>query len=104
MMVEWFNANSYLLLDLFILYGLIVAFWLISENRSPQSTFAWIFLLLLFPLGGIVLYHFFGQGWRTFSKEGVLARQAIMGDTPEAVERYLKREQALVAQLEQRQP
>jgi cardiolipin synthase A/B len=103
-MLAWFNTNSYLLLDLFILYGLVVAFWLISENRSPQSTFAWIFLLLLFPLGGIVVYHFFGQGWRTFSKEGKLARQAIMGATPEAVARYLQRERALVAQLEQRQP
>lgn len=104
MIWEWISANGHLLLDLFILYGLLVAFWLISENRSPQSTFAWIFLLLLFPLGGIVFYHFLGQGWRTFSKEGELARQAIMGDTPEAVARYTKRERALVAQLEEVQP
>jgi cardiolipin synthase A/B len=103
-MSAWIGANSHILLDLFILYGLLVAFWLISENRSPQSTFAWIFLLLLFPLGGIFVYHFFGRGWRTFSKEGELARQAIMGDTPEAVERYLKRERALVAKIEQLQP
>lgn len=104
MVWTWIGANWHLLLDLFILYGVVVAFWLISENRSPQSTFAWIFLLLLFPLGGIVLYHFFGQGWRTFSKEGELARQAIMGDTPEAIARYMRRERALVAQLEQMQP
>lgn len=104
MIWEWLSAHSYLLLDLFILYGLLVAFWLISENRSPQSTFAWIFLLLLFPLGGIVFYHFFGQGWRTFSKEGELARQAIMGETPEAIARYTQRERTLVAQLEEMQP
>lgn len=104
MMPAWLGNHSYLLLDLFLLYGLIVAFWLISENRSPQSTFAWIFLLLLFPLGGIFLYHFFGRGWRTFSQEGKLSRQVIMGDTPEAIARYLKREQALVAQIEQLQP
>lgn len=104
MIWEWISANGHLLLDLFILYGLLVAFWLISENRSPQSTFAWIFLLLLFPLGGIVFYHFFRHGWRTFSKEGELTRQAIMGDTPEAGCPLYQASRALVAQLEQVQP
>jgi len=103
-MVAWLGANANLLLDLFILYALFVAFWLILENRSPQSTFAWIFLLLLFPLGGIFVYYFFGRGWRTFSKEGQLARQAIMGDTPEAVARYLRRERTLITQIAQMQP
>ncbi|MEZ4863371.1 MAG: cardiolipin synthase [Caldilineaceae bacterium] len=103
-MLAWLQTNSYLLLDLFIVYGLLVAFWLVLENRSPQSTFAWIFLLLLFPLGGIFVYHFFGRGWRAFSREGQLARQTVMGETPEARERYLQREKALVAQIEQMQP
>ena len=31
-------------------YALSVAVFLILENRSPQSTFAWLLLLLLFPL------------------------------------------------------
>ena len=33
------------------LYAFGVAVFLILDNRSPQSTFAWLFLLLAFPMG-----------------------------------------------------
>lgn len=98
-MVAWLNANLILLLDLFLIYGLIVAFWVILENRSPQSTFAWIFLLLLVPILGVLIYYFLGRGWRAFSKEAELARQTMMGDTPEQVEHYLQREKAMIARI-----
>lgn len=103
-MLAWMGSHLTLVLYLFLLYGLIVASWVILENRSPQSTFAWLFLLLLFPIGGVLLYHFFGRGWRTFSKEAQLARQTLMGDESDAIARYLEREQQLVKQIAQRQP
>ena len=49
-------------------YALGVATFLLLENRSPQSTFAWLFLLLLFPLGGLVVYIMFGRSWHAFSR------------------------------------
>jgi cardiolipin synthase len=50
-------------------YALSVAVFLILENRSPQSTFAWLLLLLLFPLGGLVIYLMFGRNRHAFSRE-----------------------------------
>jgi cardiolipin synthase A/B len=55
-------------------YALAVAVFLILENRSPQSTFAWLFLLLLFPLGGLLLYAMFGRNRHAFSRRRSLTR------------------------------
>lgn len=33
----------------------------LSENRNPLKSLAWITVLLLFPIGGVVLYIFFGR-------------------------------------------
>ncbi|MDE5805094.1 MAG: PLDc N-terminal domain-containing protein, partial [Paramuribaculum sp.] len=33
----------------------------LSENRNPLKSLAWITVLLLFPAGGIILYIFFGR-------------------------------------------
>jgi len=33
-MVAWLTANLILVIGLFLLYGLIVAFWVILENRT----------------------------------------------------------------------
>lgn len=55
-------------------YALGIAVFLILENRSPQSTFAWLFLLLLFPLGGLIIYVMFGRGRRAFSRGRVLTK------------------------------
>jgi cardiolipin synthase len=54
-------------------YALGVAGFLILENRSPQSTFAWLFLLLIFPLGGLLIYSMFGRR-RAFSRHRSLRR------------------------------
>ncbi len=51
------------------LYAFGVAVFLILDNRSPQSTFAWLFLLLAFPMGGLVIYMMFGRGRHAFSRE-----------------------------------
>lgn len=61
-------------------YALSVAVFLILENRSPQSTFAWLFLLLLFPLGGLVIYSMFGRRRHAFSRERGLTK--LLEGTP----------------------
>jgi len=47
-----------------LLYGItvfaIIAI-VISENRNPVKSLAWVTVLLLFPAGGILLYIFFGR-------------------------------------------
>src|SRR5215203_2886817 len=61
-------------------YAITVAVFLILENRSPQSTFAWLFLLILVPLGGIAIYALFGRGRHAFSRARVL-RSLVQGST-----------------------
>lgn len=34
---------------------------IVSENRNPVKSLAWVTVLLMFPIGGIVLYVFFGR-------------------------------------------
>lgn len=50
------NALSVLLL----LAGLAVVGRMINERRNPSNLFAWTLLLLIFPLGGLVLFFLFG--------------------------------------------
>lgn len=50
-------------------YALGVAVFLILENRSPHSTFAWLFLLIAFPLGGLFIYLMVGRDRHAFSRE-----------------------------------
>ncbi len=61
-------------------YTLSVAVFLLLENRKPQSTFAWLFLLLAFPVGGLLIYYLFGRGHHAFSRERRLT-PLIQGST-----------------------
>ena len=38
------------------IYAAVIAMFLVLENRCPQSTFAWLFLMLGFAIGGLILY------------------------------------------------
>ena len=53
--VHWTLAVAYAGTILSIV-GIIV-----SENRNPVKSLAWVTVLLMFPIGGIVLYVFFGR-------------------------------------------
>jgi len=61
-----------------LLYTIVSAVYIILENRSPQSTFAWLLLFLILPVVGLVIYRFTGQGWHAFSRENQLARQELV--------------------------
>lgn len=72
-----FDIWSYLLQGLSVVYVLVVIFVIILivlENRAPLKTIAWILVLVLVPVGGFVLYLFFGQNYRKqkmFSRKGL---------------------------------
>jgi cardiolipin synthase len=53
-------------------YAAVIAVFLVLENRSPQSTFAWLFLMLGFPIGGLFIYTLFGRGRHAFSRKNEL--------------------------------
>jgi len=56
------------------IYIVIVAVVILLDNRSPQSTFAWLFLMISFPILGFIIYIMFGRGYRAFSHENKLAQ------------------------------
>jgi cardiolipin synthase len=45
----------------FTAYLLAAGLYIVAENRRPASTFAWLFLFLTVPLGGLVVYVLFGR-------------------------------------------
>jgi cardiolipin synthase len=58
----------------FVLNALIVLVIILLDNRAPQSAFAWLLLMLDFPGIGLLIYFFFGRGYKAFSNETKLAR------------------------------
>jgi cardiolipin synthase len=59
------------------IYAIIVAVFMVIENKSPQMTFAWIFAFLLFPILGVIVYFMFGRDYRAFSRHDKLLRQEL---------------------------
>lgn len=74
--------SNWLYNTLYILYLLLVAssiFVVITENRNPSKSLAWILALMFLPVVGLVLYLFFGQSLRNermLSKQNRLLLQA----------------------------
>ena len=62
---------------LYGIYLIVTAFFLILENRRVQSTYAWLLSFVTFPVIGFLVYFFTGRGWKAFSQESTLARNAI---------------------------
>jgi len=64
------------LLDILLIFLALLTFFVclmvLMENRSPQRTVAWLFVLIFLPVVGIVLYLYIGQNHRkkrTFIKK-----------------------------------
>lgn len=53
--IYWTLLSAYVLTILSII-GIIL-----SENRNPVKSLAWVTVLLMFPVGGVILYIFFGR-------------------------------------------
>lgn len=66
--MNWTGEWMQVLTMLAGVYAAVIAVFVVLENRSPQSTFAWLFLMLGFPVGGLVIYLLFGRGWQAFSR------------------------------------
>jgi cardiolipin synthase A/B len=83
-------------------YAIGVAVFLILENRSPQSTFSWLFLLLVFPPGGLLAYVMFGRGRHAFSRERSLTRLIERGPLAGRAGSIIAEQPAKLARLVER--
>lgn len=84
---------------LLALYVVVAALYLLLENRTPQSTFAWLLFFILVPIVGLLVYRFVGRGWRSFSKENELVRQELAGDLLRDLRPILERRDEYAARL-----
>jgi cardiolipin synthase len=66
-----------ILLLFLTLNAILVAIFVITDNRSPSSTIAWILALTFFPVIGLLFYIFAGRTSKAFSRQRKLTRQVI---------------------------
>lgn len=78
--------------------------FIVLENRSPQSTFAWLLLFWVVPVLGFILYLFAGRGWRAFSKERQLAHNEIGAALLEDLRPILSRREEYVERIARERP
>lgn len=68
---EWLYNGLYVVYIITILSTVIVV---ISENRNPVKTIAWVVVLLLLPVVGIIFYFYFGQD---YTKYRMISRKSL---------------------------
>ncbi len=77
-------------------YVVVVSAFIISENRRPQSAFAWLFLFISVPVAGIVVYVLFGRMRGGVGRTRKLVRQDQPGEESDPPSRArLEHEQAM---------
>lgn len=55
----------------------------LSENRNPVKSLAWVTVLLTFPVGGLILYIFFGRSIRNTSMISRRKRRKLLQSEPD---------------------
>jgi cardiolipin synthase len=94
------NHISTILTVALTLYALGMCIFLISENRRPQATLAWMLVLIFAPGIGLLIYIFFGRDWKAFSKQRKLLRQDLEANALPLLLPLLSRQDAEIARLE----
>jgi cardiolipin synthase A/B len=82
------------------LYALITGIFLISENRRPQATLAWMLAFISAPGIGILIYFLFGRHRKAFSKESKLLQQDLEPNSITLLSPILSRQDQEIARLE----
>ncbi len=81
------------------IYTISIAVYLVLENRTPQSTFAWLLLLVIFPIGGLVIYGMFGRSWRAFSRGKILTKLLRGSEIAERSAKLIEQQHAKIEAL-----
>jgi cardiolipin synthase len=82
------------------LYALVTGVFLISENRRPQATLAWMLVFFFAPGIGLLVYFFFGRDRKAFSKQSRLLRQDLEANARPLLAPMLSRQDGEIARLE----
>lgn len=80
-------------------YALGTGIFLISENRRPQSTLAWMLAFLFAPGIGVLVYFLFGRPRKWFSRQSKLLRQDLEGNLVPLLSPISAAQDAAIARL-----
>lgn len=53
----------------FDIYVILTIIFLLLDNRDTSTTLSWIFVFMLFPVLGQILYFLIGRNWRKIDKK-----------------------------------
>ena len=81
--VHWIILTLYVL----AVAGSMIA--VLTDNRQPAKTMAWLLVLTFLPLLGIFLYFFFGRNTR---KERYISEQSMDDLTKHAMYQYVEQQ------------
>lgn len=94
------NHLSMVVIASLTLYALVMCVFLISENRRPQTTLAWMLVIFFLPGIGLLIYLLFGRERKAFSKRGKLLMQDLEANALPLLSPILSRQDAELARLE----
>ncbi len=86
------------------LYALTMAVYLISENRRPQATLAWMLVFIFAPGIGVLIYVLFGRDRKAFSKQRRLLPQDLEAHAGPLLSPMLSRQDVEIARIEGQSP
>jgi cardiolipin synthase len=86
------------------LYGLIVAIFILMENRSPHLTLTWLFAFIFLPVIGVLIYIFFGRDFTLFSGRDKLIKQELTARLSRERVPLLERQKEEIKKLKQAGP
>lgn len=92
-LVETFPYARITIVAVVVLYAAGTFSFIVLENRSPKSTFAWFFLFLAAPVAGVGLYVLFGRSWRSFQREDSSLLALSDRAQREAIETFVVRQE-----------
>jgi cardiolipin synthase A/B len=81
-------------------YALVMALFVVSENRRPQATLAWMLVLFFAPGIGLLVYLLFGRDNKAFSKRRKLLMQDLEANARPLLSPILSRQDGRLARLE----
>ena len=84
---------------LYLIYMISSAIYIISENRPPSVTMAWLLSFLALPIVGVLIYIFFGRRVQFFSPRARLLEQTTDTALLQRLRPLLKRQQQLAATI-----
>lgn len=97
-------SETIILQFLFGAYVVIVSVFLISENRAPKSSFAWMLLFIILPGLGLIIYLFVGRGYKAFVRKFQVKEQCAPAMIHGLLHEVSDQHTAALARLAQENP